>query len=106
MLEGPNTATSDASALSAAVREAIPQTLQGLRDLLGRLQGELKFKQTRIEALNFEIARHKHWRFGSSSESLAPPRPISEGTRVGVKTHTPQPQKKEMKPLLSAADKR
>ena len=40
------------------------------RDLLERMQSELKFKQTRIEALNFEIARLKRWRFGSSSESL------------------------------------
>ena len=47
-----------------------PDTVQGLRDLLERLQGELKFKQTRIDALNFEVARLKRWRFGSSSESL------------------------------------
>ena len=40
------------------------------RDLLERLQGELKFQKTRNEALNFEIARLKRWRFGSSSESL------------------------------------
>jgi transposase len=40
------------------------------RDLLERLQGELKFKQTRIDALNFEVARLKRWRFGFSSESL------------------------------------
>jgi transposase len=40
------------------------------RSLIERMQGELKFKQTKIEALNFEIARLKRWRFGSSSESL------------------------------------
>jgi len=40
------------------------------REVLERLQGELKFQQTRNEALNFEIARLKRWRFGSSSESL------------------------------------
>ena len=40
------------------------------RELLERMQGELKLSQTRIEALNFEIARLKRWRFGSSSESL------------------------------------
>lgn len=45
-------------------------TVQELRDLLQRLQGELKFNQARIEALNFEVARPKRWRFGSSSESL------------------------------------
>jgi transposase len=37
---------------------------------LERQQGELKFAQTQIAALNFEIARLKRWRFGSSSESL------------------------------------
>jgi transposase len=40
------------------------------RSLFERMQGELKFNQTKIEALNFEIARLKRWRFGSSSESL------------------------------------
>ena len=45
-------------------------TVQELRDLVERMQADLKFKQTRIEALNFEIARLKRWRFGSSSESL------------------------------------
>ncbi len=44
--------------------------VQMLRDLLERMQDELKFKQTKIEALNFEIARLKRWRFGLSSESL------------------------------------
>jgi transposase len=38
--------------------------------LIERMQAELKFKQTKIEALNFEIARLKRWRFGSSAESL------------------------------------
>ena len=41
-----------------------------LREMLERLQGELQFSKTRIEALNFEVARLKRWRFGSSSESL------------------------------------
>ena len=41
-----------------------------LRDLIERMQAELKFNQIKIEALNFEIARLKRWRFGSSSESL------------------------------------
>jgi transposase len=45
-------------------------SVQELRALIERMQAELKFKQTRIEALNFEIARLKRWRFGSSSESL------------------------------------
>jgi hypothetical protein len=62
MLEGPNITLSDAPAPSAALPEASPQTLLDLRALLERLQGELKFKQTRIEALNFEVARLKRWR--------------------------------------------
>ena len=70
MLEGPNTTTSDASAPSSAVSQVSSQTLKELHALLERLQGELKFKQTRIDALNFEVARLKRWRFGSSSESL------------------------------------
>jgi len=45
-------------------------SVQQLRDLLERMQAELKFKQTKIEALNFEVARLRRWRFGSSSESL------------------------------------
>ena len=73
MLEGPRTTMIDTPAPPAAAQEfspLSPQTLQSLRDLLARLQSELKFKQTRIDALNFEVARLKRWRFGSSSESL------------------------------------
>ena len=62
MLEGPRTTTTDTPDSSDVVLVS--------RDLLERLQGELKFKQTRIDALNFEVARLKRWRFGSSSESL------------------------------------
>ena len=62
MLEGPNTTTSDASAPSSAVSQVSSQTLKELHALLERLQGELKFKQTRIDALNFEVARLKRWR--------------------------------------------
>ena len=51
----------------------LPAGEEGLvaRDLIERLRGEIKFQKTQIEALNFEIARLKRWRFGSSSESLA-----------------------------------
>ena len=41
-----------------------------LEQIIRRMQGELQFSKTRIEALNFEVARLKRWRFGSSSESL------------------------------------
>jgi hypothetical protein len=47
---------------SAAVPEAPPQTLQDLCSRLERLLSELKFKQTRIDTLNFEVAWLKRWR--------------------------------------------
>ena len=53
------------------------------RDLIERLQAELKFKQTKIEALNFEIARLKRWRRGASARwprAWTPaPRPCCSG---------------------------
>jgi transposase len=62
MLDASHTPTLDTSPASDAVLVS--------RELIERMQAELKFKQTRIEALNFEIARLKRWRFGSSAESL------------------------------------
>ena len=62
MLEGPQTNTIDTPPAHDAVLV--------LRDLIERLQGQLQFEKTRNQALNFEIARLKRWRFGSSSESL------------------------------------
>jgi hypothetical protein len=38
--------------------------------MIARLQGQLQFDKTRNQALNFEIARLKRWRFGSSAERL------------------------------------
>ncbi len=74
MLESSHTATMDAPApsqpVSQGASDASQLTLQQLHEMLERLQGELKFHKTRNEALNFEIARLKRWRFGSSSESL------------------------------------
>jgi transposase len=48
----------------------VPDSVQALRDLIERIQAELRFEQTRNAALNVEIARLKRWRFGSSAESL------------------------------------
>jgi transposase len=45
-------------------------SVQGLHGQIKRMQAEIKFERTRNEALNFEIARLKRWRFGSSAESL------------------------------------
>lgn len=58
-------------ACSAPTPDAqVAGTVQQLRALVERMQAELKFEKTRNEALNFEVARLKRWRFGSSSESL------------------------------------
>ena len=54
------------------------QDLQKLQALDGEqakqyvleLLGQLRFQKNKIDALNFEIARLKQWRFGSSSESM------------------------------------
>jgi len=62
MLEGADAQTLDTLSADDVVLVS--------RDVLERMQAEIKFKQTKIEALNFEIARLKRWRFGSSSESL------------------------------------
>ena len=62
MLEASDTQTLD----TATTQDSVPV----LRNLIERMQAELHFEKTRNAALNFEIARLKRWRFGSSSESL------------------------------------
>ena len=56
---------------AAEAHEGQDQAVLVSRQEWQRLQADVKFKQTKIEALIFEIARLKRWRFGSSSESLA-----------------------------------
>lgn len=68
MLDACSPPTSDAR--HDADASAGVQTVQELRALLERMQAELQFEKTRNEALNFEIARLKRWRFGNASESL------------------------------------
>jgi hypothetical protein len=70
MLQTSGTQTPDA--LQDALQDMPPaaNTAQAMRELIERLQGEIRFRQTTIEALNFEVARLKRWRFGTSSESL------------------------------------
>ena len=75
MLEASSTATQDAPHSSGVVPPGghwTPSADSVLvsRAVLEQLQTELKFKQTKIDALAFELARLKQWRFGSSSESL------------------------------------
>ena len=66
MLEASDAQTLD----TQPAHDAVQDSMQGMRALIERMQAELKFEKTRNEALNFEIARLKRWRFGSSSESL------------------------------------
>ena len=70
MLEASDTTPLNAPDAPLASDKPEEDSLQTMRALIERMQGELQFKQSRIEALNFEIARLKRWRFGSSSESL------------------------------------
>ena len=70
MLEERNSTTLDAPRGVELGVDGGVQEVALLRDLLERMRGELKFKQTKIDALNFELARLKRWRFGSSAESL------------------------------------
>ena len=46
------------------------EAAQYARQLINRLSRQLKFEQTKNQALNFELMRLKQWRFGSSSESM------------------------------------
>jgi transposase len=46
------------------------QIIERLRMLSETQARQLKFEQTKNAALNFELARLKQWRFGSSSESM------------------------------------
>jgi transposase len=64
------TAPDTPAATTDAAPDSLPDAVPELRALVERMQAEIKFKQAKIEALNFEVARLKRWRFGSSSESL------------------------------------
>ena len=66
MLDASDTPTLDTSPASDSASDSVLVS----RQLIERLQAEVKFERTRNEALNFEIARLKRWRFGSSAESL------------------------------------
>ena len=64
MLDNSDTATLDAAAGDDVVRS--------MHKVIEHQPAELKFKQTKIEALNFEIARMTHWRLCSSSMVTRP----------------------------------
>ena len=65
----PQAPRNDAPAPSDGVPPS-GEAVRCMHQLIEQLQTELKFKQTKIEALNFEVARLRRWRFGTSSESL------------------------------------
>lgn len=59
----------DATAIDPVAAHAGDEPMASIsREQFEQLQAQLKFAQTQIAALNFEIARLKRWRFGSSSE--------------------------------------
>lgn len=68
MLEAANTTSQDA--LRSADAPPSASVVLVAQTELQRLHAEIKFQQTKIEALNFEVARLRKWRFGTSSESL------------------------------------
>ena len=80
MLDASDTPTLSTSPASDSVSDSVLVP----RQLIEHLQADLKFKQTKIEALSFEIARLKRWRFGSSAESLAARRLIESGQPLMV----------------------
>lgn len=53
-----------------AARQHARQLIERLGTQLTSAQTKLKFEQARNQALNIEVMRLKHWRFGSSSESM------------------------------------
>jgi transposase len=65
----------EAPSIDTAAAHTVTISRQDL-ERFERLQAELKFAQTRIAALNFEVARLKRWRFGQSSESLDAQTPL------------------------------
>ena len=46
------------------------QLIENLGTQLTSAQATLKFEQAKNQALNLEVMRLRHWRFGSSSESM------------------------------------
>lgn len=68
-----NLAELDACDDIAALRQTAKSSLlerEVIRATLTRLDQELHYRQTRIDALLFELARLKRWRFGAQSEQL------------------------------------
>jgi transposase len=56
-----------------AAQQHARQLIERLSTQLTSSEAKLKFEQARNQALNIEVMRLKHWRFGSSSESMDSP---------------------------------
>ena len=68
-----NLAELDACDDIAALRQTAKSSLlerEVIRATLTRLDQELHYRQSKIDALLFELARLKRWRFGAQSEQL------------------------------------
>jgi transposase len=69
-------ACDDIAALRQAAKSSLIEATSSLREreviraTLTRHEQELQYRQTRIDALLFELARLKRWRFGAQSEQL------------------------------------
>lgn len=68
-----NLADLDACDDIAALRQTARSSLlehEAIRATIARHEQELQYRQTKIDALLFELARLKRWRFGAQSEQL------------------------------------
>ena len=56
---------------AAALIELLQQRVQRQEDLITRQSREIAWRDAKLEKINFELARLKRWKFGSSSEAMS-----------------------------------
>jgi uncharacterized protein YigA (DUF484 family) len=66
----PEVVASLATQMLARLREQ-DRHIEQREERIERLTRDNQFKQTRIEKLAFELARHKAWRFGAKTEAMS-----------------------------------
>ena len=66
----PEVVASLATQMLAGLREQ-DRHIEQREQRIERLTRDNQFKQTRIEKLTFELARHKAWRFGAKTETMS-----------------------------------
>jgi transposase len=66
----PEAVTALATKMLARLREQ-DQHIEQREERIERLTRDNQLKQTRIEKLTFELARHKAWRFGAKTEAMS-----------------------------------